>query len=96
MQVVDKLPTSVLGKLHHVQGFVASYIAPSVTFSAAKLGVSESLDEETCSRTFGMDSETRDKVVKLQGWWQRSEDTRLVDLFLFFLCFASFFFFFFF
>lgn len=78
MQVVDKLPTSLLGNLHHVQGFVASYIAPSITFSAAKLGVSESLDEETCSRVFGMSKETREKVVKLQQQWQRNEGTRSV------------------
>lgn len=78
MQVVDKLPTSVLGKLHHVQGFVAGYIAPSVSFSAAKLGVSDSLDEETCQRTFGMNTQTRERVVKLQVLWQRGEDTRFV------------------
>lgn len=78
MQVVDKLPASWVGNLHHVQGFVASYIAPSVTFSAAKLGVSESLDEDTCQRVFGMDVQTREKVVKLQQQWQRSEDTRSV------------------
>lgn len=84
MQVVDKLPASWIGNLHHMQGFVAIYIAPSVTFSAAKLGVSESLDEETCRRTFGMNVQTRQKVVKLQQQWQRSEDTRYVSLFFFF------------
>lgn len=78
MQVVVKLPTSILGNLHHIQGFVAGYIAPSVSFSAAKLGVSESLDEETCQRIFGMSAEMREQVVKLQGSWQRGEDTRSV------------------
>lgn len=78
MQVVVKLPTSILGNLHHIQGFVAGYIAPSVSFSAAKLGVSEALDEETCQRIFGMSAEMREQVVKLQGLWQRGEDTRSV------------------
>lgn len=78
MQVVDKLPASLLGNLHHIQGFVASFIAPSVTFSAAKLGVSDSLDEQTCQKTFGQSKEVRREVVRLQGLWQRGEDTRCV------------------
>lgn len=76
MQVVDKLPSSWVGNLHHIQGFVAGYIAPSISFSAAKLGVSESLDEETSQRVFGVSTETRKEVEKLQGKWQRCEDTR--------------------
>lgn len=79
MQVVDKLPASLLGNLHHIQGFVASFIAPSVTFSAAKLGVSDSLDEQTCQKTFGQSKEVRREVVRLQGLWQRGEDTSAIS-----------------
>ncbi|KAI4740458.1 hypothetical protein E4T50_09105 [Aureobasidium sp. EXF-12298] len=79
MQVVVKLPTSILGNLHHIQAFVAGYIAPSVSFSAARLGVSEALDEETCQRIFGMSAEMREQVVKLQGLWQRGEDTSAIS-----------------
>jgi hypothetical protein len=78
MQVVDKLPSSWIGNLHHILSFVNGYITPSLAFSSAKMGVKGSLTEDESQKWYGMDADTWDEVEKLQGKWQGREDMRFV------------------
>ncbi|KEQ75219.1 hypothetical protein M436DRAFT_25653, partial [Aureobasidium namibiae CBS 147.97] len=73
-QVIDKLPASWVGNLHRIQSFVNSYIAPSLAFSSAKLGVKPSLTEQESQRSHGMEAKTWDEVGKLQQKWRGMED----------------------
>ncbi|KAI4725807.1 hypothetical protein E4T49_06410 [Aureobasidium sp. EXF-10728] len=74
MRIVNTLPSSWLANLHTIQGLVARYIAPSLSFSAAKLGIEEKLDEDLCQTVYGTDAETWEQVERLQQIWQREED----------------------
>lgn len=78
MQVVDKLPASLVGNLHHIQSFVNNWIAPSIAFSSAKMGVKPSLAGKKSQTAYGMDAETWDEVGKLQQRWRGMEDMRYV------------------
>jgi hypothetical protein len=78
MQVVDKLPSSWIGNLHHILSFVNGYITPPLAFSSAKMGGKGSLTEEECVRYYGMNADTWDEVERLQGKWQGREDMRFV------------------
>ncbi|KAI5208028.1 hypothetical protein E4T38_03148 [Aureobasidium subglaciale] len=85
MQVVNKLPSSWIGKYHHIQSFVAGSIAPSLQLSSAMLGLKSSgLTETESVKWHGMDKQTWDQVSTLQGKWSRLEDMRLVFFFFFF------------
>jgi hypothetical protein len=85
MQVVDKLPFSWVGNFHHIHSFISTYIAPSLAFSSAKMGVRGSLTDEECLRLYGMSRDIWDEVGRLQGQWQGREDVRFVLSYLF-LC----------
>ncbi|KEQ92145.1 hypothetical protein AUEXF2481DRAFT_432976 [Aureobasidium subglaciale EXF-2481] len=75
MQVVNKLPSSWIGKYHHIQSFVAGSIAPSLQLSSAMLGLKSSgLTETESVKWHGMDKQTWDQVSTLQGKWSRLED----------------------
>lgn len=81
MQVVDKLPSALVGSLHHITSFVGGYIAPSLQFSSGMIGVdTDELPEEECLRVYGMDIKTWMQVTKLQGQYARLEDMRYVLL----------------
>jgi hypothetical protein len=79
MQVVDKLPSSWVGNLHHILSFVNNYMTPSLAFSSATIGVKGSLTEEECLRYYGMSVGIWDEVEMLQGKWQGREDMRYVS-----------------
>ncbi|KAI4735399.1 hypothetical protein E4T50_14090 [Aureobasidium sp. EXF-12298] len=79
-QVIDKLPASWVGNFHHIHSFIGSYIAPSLAFSSAKMGVMPTLEEEECQRIYGVDTRVWDEVGKLQQKWQGKEDMRYVFL----------------
>jgi hypothetical protein len=76
MQVVDKLPTSWIGNFHHMHSFVGNWVAPSIAFSSAKMGVKPSLSEEESQKWYGMSTAVWDEVGKLQMKWQGKEDMR--------------------
>jgi hypothetical protein len=76
MQVVDKLPTSWIGNFHHMHSFVGNWVAPSITFSSAKMGVKPSLSGEESQKWYGMTAVVWDEVGKLQMKWQGKEDMR--------------------
>jgi hypothetical protein len=78
MQVVGKLPSSWVGNLHNILSFINGYIAPSLAFSSAKMGVKGSLTDEECQEWYGMDADTWDEVMTLQGKWQGKEYMRFV------------------
>lgn len=77
-QVIDKLPASWVGNLHHIQSFIGNYITPSLAFSSARLGVQPSLTEEQSQNAYGMEAKTWDEVGRLQQKWRGMEDMRLV------------------
>lgn len=83
MQVVDKLPTSWIGNFHHMHSFVGNWVAPSIAFSSAKMGVKPSLSGEESQKWYGMNAAVWDEVGKVQMKWQGKEDMRYV-LFSFF------------
>jgi hypothetical protein len=83
MQVVDKLPSSWIGNLHHIHSFVGNWVAPSIAFSSARMGVKPSLSEEESQKWYGMSAAVWDEVGKVQMKWQGREDMRYV-LFSFF------------
>ncbi|THY13804.1 hypothetical protein D6D01_08267 [Aureobasidium pullulans] len=75
MQVVDKLPSSLVGSLHHITSFIGGYIAPSIQFSSGMMGiVTDDLAEDECMSCYGMSSKTWAEVCKLQGKYVRLED----------------------
>jgi hypothetical protein len=76
MQVVDKLPSSWIGNFHHMHSFIGNWVAPSIAFSSAKMGVKASLLEEESQRLYGMSASTWDEVGKVQVKWQGKEDMR--------------------
>lgn len=57
---------------------MGSYIAPSLAFSSAKLGVKPSLSEEKSQKYYGMSARAWDEVGKLQMKWRGEEDMRYV------------------
>jgi len=75
-QVIDKLPASWVGNLHHIQSFIGNYITPSLAFSSAKLGVQPSLTEQESLSAYGMEARTWDEVGRLQMKWRGGEDMR--------------------
>ncbi|KEQ78591.1 hypothetical protein M438DRAFT_350338 [Aureobasidium pullulans EXF-150] len=74
MQVVDKLPSALVGSLHHITSFVGGYIAPSVQFSSGMMGVTDDLPEDQCQNYYDMSSKSWSEVCKLQGKYARLED----------------------
>ena len=90
MQVVDKLPSVLVGSLHHITSFVGGYIAPSIQFSSGMMGVTDDLPEDQCQKYYDMSSESWSEVCKLQGKYARLEDMRYAFALLCFtlLCFA--------
>ncbi|THV76831.1 hypothetical protein D6D29_08400 [Aureobasidium pullulans] len=74
MQVVDKLPSALVGSLHHITSFVGGYIAPSVQFSSGMMGVTDDLPEDQCQNYYDMSSKSWSEVCELQGKYVRLED----------------------
>ncbi|THV98063.1 hypothetical protein D6D26_06481, partial [Aureobasidium pullulans] len=85
MKVVDKLPSALVGSLHHITSFVGGYIAPSVQFSSGMMGVTDDLPEDQCQTHYDMSSKSWSEVCKLQGKYARLEDMRYAFALL---CFA--------
>ncbi|THX24982.1 hypothetical protein D6D10_10013, partial [Aureobasidium pullulans] len=54
MKVVDKLPSALVGSLHHITSFVGGYIAPSIQFSSGMMGVTDDLPEDQCQTHYDM------------------------------------------
>lgn len=76
MKVVDKLPSALVGSLHHITSFVGGYIAPSIQFSSGMMGVTDDLPEDQCQTHHDMSSKSWSEVCKLQGKYARLEDMR--------------------
>ncbi|THY02793.1 hypothetical protein D6D03_04835 [Aureobasidium pullulans] len=85
MQVVDRLPSALVGSLHHITSFMGGYIAPSIQFSSGMMGVTDDLPEDQCQDYYDMSSKSWSEVCKLQGKYARLEDMRYAFALL---CFA--------
>ncbi|THW31559.1 hypothetical protein D6D22_10088 [Aureobasidium pullulans] len=85
MKVVDKLPSALVGSLHHITSFVGGYIAPSIQFSSGMMGVTDDLPEDQCQNYYDMSSKSWSEVCRLQGKYARLEDMRYAFALL---CFA--------
>ncbi|THZ15475.1 hypothetical protein D6C89_09709 [Aureobasidium pullulans] len=83
--VVDKLPSALVGSLHHITSFVGGYIAPSIQFSSGMMGVTDDLPEDQCQDYYDMSSKSWSEVCRLQGKYARLEDMRYAFALL---CFA--------
>lgn len=83
MKVVDKLPSALVGSLHHITSFVGGYIAPSIQFSSGMMGVTDDLSEDQCQTHYDMSSKSWSEVCKLQGKYARLEDMRYAFAFAF-------------